>query len=125
MRVNSRRNATAALAAAALGAAILFRFPPAQYGFYPQCPIHALLGIDCPGCGATRALAALLHGHLAEAFHFNALFVLMLPFALVFAAESLRRAFTQSEFRWPQPSPRTMYALCALAAIFTVARNVI
>ncbi len=53
----------APVAALLVAVALLLRFPPAQYAFYPQCPIHHSLGLLCPGCGATRALAALLHGH--------------------------------------------------------------
>jgi len=32
------------------------------------CPSRRLLGLPCPGCGMTRALAALLRGDLAGAF---------------------------------------------------------
>src|SRR5690242_7027 len=65
----------------ASAAILLLRFPPAQYSFYPRCPVHDLLGLQCPGCGATRAIAAVLRGHFAEALHFNALVTLLLPFA--------------------------------------------
>lgn len=30
-----------------------------------HCPFRALTGIDCPGCGMSRALVSLLHGDLA------------------------------------------------------------
>jgi hypothetical protein len=75
MQPPSRLAAIALLAAPPAGiiltAALLFFFPPAQYHFYPQCPIHQYFHLDCPGCGATRALAALLHGHLLEALRLN------------------------------------------------------
>jgi hypothetical protein len=111
------------LAGAALMCAALVRWPPGQGSFYPACPIHQLLGVDCPGCGATRALAALLHGRLMDAMHLNALFVLLLPFALALAAESYRRAMRPGRFRWPQPPAPALYATLAATAIFTLARN--
>jgi hypothetical protein len=80
--------ANALLAGAALGCAALVRWPPGLGGLYPACPIHLWFGVECPGCGATRALAALLHGRLTEAMHLNALFVLLLPCAVAFAAVS-------------------------------------
>jgi hypothetical protein len=87
------------------------------------CPIHQWFGIECPGCGATRALAALLRGRLIEALRLNALFVLLLPCALAFAAESYRRAQRVGAFRWPQPPAGAVYATLAAAVLFTVARN--
>jgi hypothetical protein len=64
----------------ATGSAVLFLFDPSTSDFYPPCPFRALTGFYCPGCGTTRALHALLHGHLGEAFGLNPLMVLMLPF---------------------------------------------
>lgn len=65
---------------AAAGAAILFAFDPATSDLYPPCPFHALTGLYCPGCGTTRALHQLLHGHPGVAFGLNPLMVVMLPF---------------------------------------------
>ena len=56
------------LGAAALGAmAVIFFFDPVKNNFYPVCQFHRLTGLNCPGCGATRALFALLHGHFLPA----------------------------------------------------------
>ncbi len=66
--------------AAAVLALILLVFPPSRYGaFYPQCPIHRYLHLLCPGCGGTRALAALLHGDWREALRLNTLVTLLIP----------------------------------------------
>ena len=104
---------------------MLLLYPPSRTSFYPACPIRQYLGIDCPGCGATRALAALLHGHLAEAIRLNALFVLLLPIAIAAAIETYRRAIRPGIFHWPSPPAATVYATLAATAIFTVARNVL
>jgi hypothetical protein len=100
-----------------LPAAILYRFPPDRYSFYPLCPIHQYTGLLCPGCGATRALAALLHGHLAEALHQNTLLILLLPFLLAYIALAVR------DKSWPRLHPRLIAAVLLLATIFTLARN--
>ncbi len=60
------------------GAAVVFIFNPATHTFYPVCQFHRLTGLECPGCGATRAAYALLHGNLFAALRDNALFVLTL-----------------------------------------------
>jgi len=55
------------------GVTVVFFFDPALTPFYPQCAFHRLTGLNCPGCGATRGLYALLHGHWRQAFQDNAL----------------------------------------------------
>lgn len=102
---------------------ILLRFPPTQYSFYPQCPIFEYLHLECPGCGTTRALAALLHGRLAEAFHFNALVVLWLPVAAAYAILCYYRFLQRRPLRWPQTPPIATYFACVVAVLFTIVRN--
>jgi len=123
----SRRRwlANALLGVGVLVCVALYAWPPAAVGFYPVCPIHEYLHIDCPGCGSTRALAALLHGSIAEAMRLNALFVLMLPFGVVGGMECYRRAVRAGEFRWPATPRAAVYAALATAAVFTIARNVV
>jgi hypothetical protein len=71
------RIASAAVLAVA-GAWVLYHYPPATSTFYPHCAFHDLTGLDCPGCGTTRALYQLLHGNVGAAFRLNAmLFPLM------------------------------------------------
>src|SRR5580704_8338367 len=55
--------------------AVVFFFNPNANGFYPVCQFHRLTGLNCPGCGATRSLYALLHGNFSLALKDNALFV--------------------------------------------------
>lgn len=58
------------------GAAVVGYFNPTTAGFFPVCPLHAMTGLNCPGCGLTRGFHALLNGEVLTALHFNAL----LPF---------------------------------------------
>jgi hypothetical protein len=101
--------------------AILFRFPPSQSSFYPHCPIFTTFHLLCPGCGATRALAALLHGNLTQALQFNALAIALLPAVLVWTTLSWLRSLRR------RPLPRlphaAIYSALALTVIFTVLRN--
>lgn len=82
------------MAVAGAGGLILFFFDPARSGFYPSCLFHKLTGLQCPGCGALRALHHLLHGEIWTALQFNALLVVG---ALVCAGLALRRAWRR---RW-------------------------
>src|SRR3954467_15497590 len=46
-----------------------------------RCPAQVLLGIPCPSCGSTRALAALSRFELLNALGFNPLITVALPLA--------------------------------------------
>jgi hypothetical protein len=64
------------------GAAYLFLFEPGKTGFFPVCMFRLCTGFTCPGCGSTRAMHQLLHGHVQAAFMLNPLFLLAIPFLL-------------------------------------------
>jgi hypothetical protein len=66
-----------------VGATVLYFFNPATSAFYPVCQFHRLTGWNCPGCGMTRSLHALLHGHFTVAIRDNALLVGALALSLV------------------------------------------
>ncbi len=109
--------------AALIPAMLLLRFPPEQHSFYPQCPVYAWTHLQCPGCGATRALAALLQGHLVEARRDNALVVTMLPFHAAYIVLGYWRTGPGKEPHWPQPPSWVIPSVVIAAAVFTVVRN--
>ena len=51
-----------------------------KYGFSINCVFHSLTGFYCPGCGITRCLFALLKLDFYEAFMYNQLVFILLPF---------------------------------------------
>ena len=122
-RIANIVRAAVPLAVVTLSAVVLLRYPPAQNDFYPQCPIHEYLRLQCPGCGATRALAALLGGHLVEAIHFNALVTLLLPFAVTYGILCYRRFLQRRPIRGLQPPPIVTCAALIVVGVFTVIRN--
>ena len=63
--------------------AVYWAWDPADGGLFPRCAFKAITGWDCPGCGSQRALHALLHGHVAEAWRANPYFLLAVPSALI------------------------------------------
>ena len=56
----------------------------AAFYLFFGCPIRRLTGCACPGCGMSRALAALLRLDFSGAWHFHPLIFLMPAFALAF-----------------------------------------
>src|SRR6185436_7921828 len=83
----------------------VFIFEPGKTGFFPLCPFRLVTGFQCPGCGSTRALHQILHGHIAAAFMLNPLFVVSLP---LFAFAFLR--YTSLAFQGKTPRPNALPA---------------
>jgi hypothetical protein len=105
---------------AAMAAAVTLG-TPGHASFLPPCPLHAFTGFFCPGCGTTRALYYLVHGHPQMAFGENALSMSLLPFVLFDLAGVLTR-------RWPTISSRlrpwSLWTLLAIVILFGVLRNI-
>jgi len=97
------------------GAVYLFVFEPGISGLFPRCPFRVLTGFTCPGCGVTRALHQILHGHFVSAFMLNPLFVLLSPF-LVFAF--LR--YSVIVMRGGRPRPNALPAVFIYSLFFVI-----
>lgn len=105
------------------GAAYLFIFEPGKTGFFPGCPFRFITGFLCPGCGATRALHHILHGHFETAFMLNPLLLLAIPF-LLFAL--LRYSVIVMRGGVPRPNALPapyIYAIFFIILTFWIFRN--
>jgi hypothetical protein len=107
--------------------AFLFAVDPTRHAVYPQCFLYRTTGIYCAGCGATRALYALLHGRVLTALHDNALFVTLLPFLLAAGGAYAWKSWRANA--WAETSieggrlARAGVGLFVLALVFMAARN--
>lgn len=108
---------------AAAGCAYVAIVDPNTSSFYPQCPFRALTGLDCPGCGMTRALHSALHGRILQAADHNLLMVVIAILAVAwwaFAALQRRRGRAPARFAL---SPRAIGAIGIVVVAFWVLRN--
>jgi hypothetical protein len=112
-----------AAAVAAATIAIHVRDPHVTHS-WGACPLYALTGIYCPGCGGLRGVNDLTDGHLGQAASSNLLLVVALPFAAFFFARWTYAAWSGRDVR-PMPAlPRwATVALVLVVVAFTVARN--
>jgi hypothetical protein len=111
------------LGATAMGVmAVVFFFDPAKNNFYPVCQFHKLTGLNCPGCGATRALFALLHGKFLQALRDNALFIFSLAALMIWSALFGWRKLRNQPAHFDLP-PKFLWAFLAVSIVFAVLRN--
>ena len=94
---------------------ILLAVPPgsAHAKWLPRCMFHQLTGLYCPGCGATRALSAMLHGDLKSSLHNN---LLLFPLLALIAV-----LIVKPEISLKRP---VAIAIVAVVLLFTILRNI-
>ena len=124
-KINSANTRFAAVLLAALAAgiaAMVFFFNPSAHKFYPVCQFHRLTGLNCPGCGATRALYALLHGNFSTALRDNALLVGAVLLLAVRGGWFAAKKYSGRPAGELLPA-KLLWPLLAAILLFTVLRN--
>lgn len=99
--------------------------PTGPYGmFLPKCPMKWLTGYDCPGCGSTRAMHALLTGHPTDALRHN----LFLPLAVLVIICSTLAEWMPKRFAGMRKiifSPAAGYGFATLCVGWWIGRNLL
>src|SRR4051795_4306136 len=88
------------------------------------CPLYALTGIYCPGCGGLRGVNDLTDGHVGAAASSNLLLVLAIPVVVLVLGRWTYAAWTGREVAVVPAVPRAVrIGLILLVVGFTLARN--
>lgn len=98
--ISTRAQIVLASCACAGATVFLYAVDPHRHAVYPECMLYKTTGIYCAGCGATRAIYALLHGRVLEALHDNALLVAALPLLLYVVGSHLLAGWRANA--WPE-----------------------
>ncbi|MDR3552125.1 MAG: DUF2752 domain-containing protein [Clostridia bacterium] len=112
------------LAATAALAGALFFVDTRRVVLFP-CIFRSITGLDCPGCGMTRAFYCLLHLDFAQAFRYNPFCFVLAPILGVAWAEGLSALLRGRAFRLNHRVAKPL--LCALAlllVLFDIGRNI-
>lgn len=86
----------------------------------PPCPVSAMTGLHCPGCGTGRAASALLRGDVRGAVAFNPLLFLVVPCVALLVIGEARARRRGKYFTVPR---RAVLLILGVIVGFTVARN--
>lgn len=99
---------------------------PATSAWFPKCPFLSLTGYQCAGCGSQRAMHQLLQGQIAQAFHYNPLLVISLPYLFIgvlFEFPSIKNRYHNIQrilFGY-----RSIYVVLTIIISFWILRNVL
>jgi len=100
--------------------ALLYLKSPFATGFYPNCLFKVTTGFYCPGCGMTRAIYYLIHGHVLKAIRENILivflFFLILDKVYSFFTKKCKKRFYERK--------HMVMVLVLIVIVFWILRNV-
>lgn len=91
------------------------------FNIYIPCPIKKITGYYCPGCGITRMMKALLCFDFYQAFRFNPLVFISLPFIIFFYMESI---FTKKEPLYNRIPNKIWSVIIIIFIVYGVLRNI-
>jgi hypothetical protein len=118
-----RISAAAGVSAIATASAFVWYFNPSNVNFFPVCPLFAMTGLACPGCGLTRGFHALFHGDVISALDYNALLPVFGFIFAYFTAAMILIALRGRGLSFGIFRPRFLYGFLITALAFAVARN--
>jgi hypothetical protein len=109
---------------AAAGCLLVGLVDPTRTQLFPPCPFKAITGgLDCPGCGATRAMHSMLNGDIAAAAGFNAMLLVALPYLLYSWLAWAMPAVTNRRLPILRIPAKAVYGILAVVMLWWVARN--
>lgn len=95
-----------------------------HFNIYLFCPIKKFLGLYCPGCGVTRMLYSILKGQLYQAFRYNPLIFISLPFFVFYYIDHLYSINKNKKKRLSFLEPSIWYFLIVIFLVYGILRNI-
>jgi hypothetical protein len=93
--------------------------------YAPHCMMHRLTGLDCPGCGGTRAFFALSRGDLLQSIRYNPwALILMIGLGIWGIKRAIRAVAPSHPLGIPlKMRSDTLWSILGLLILFGVLRN--
>ena len=104
-----------------IGYALLFKFT----GIGIPCPIHEVLHLNCPGCGISRMFIAIFELNFYQAFRYNPLLFISLPFAITLAVDGIKAYVNDRETKIFSKIPMFVWIIILVIVIgYGIIRNI-
>ena len=94
------------------------------FNTYIPCPIRYILGLYCPGCGVTRMCYALLKLDFYQAYRYNQLVFITLPFSITLILNYIYASIKNKE-PWYKKIPLTIWCvIIGIMILYGILRNI-
>lgn len=88
------------------------------------CPVHFLTNLHCPGCGVTRMIKSILKLDFYQAFRYNQLVFVLLPFFIFLLIDYLIKKILNKESIYKKIPEKVWIVLIIIFFIFGIIRNI-
>jgi|SRR5699024_5347583 len=99
-----------------LGGILYLKVLSPTFNIHIPCPFKYVTGLDCPGCGMTRASLAILDGNFYQAFRWNMLVFILAPLIGIYLILNHKNLA-------PRLNKILMGNMLVLTALFFILRN--
>lgn len=89
-----------------------------KYNIGIPCIFHELTGFYCPGCGLTRAIASIVKLDFYQAFRYNILVFVLIPFFIFYF---INKVFFSNKYKIPN---FIIIIVLVLVIVFGIVRNI-
>lgn len=101
--------------------AITYLYLNKRFSFYIPCLFHKITHLYCPGCGITRMILSILKLNFYQAFRYNPLLFIMMPFIILYELLYYINWIQDKDFKI---SNKIWYTLLIITIIYTILRNI-
>jgi len=108
-------------------AALLFLFKEQIASFtriIPECIFHGITGLNCPACGNTRSVFALMDGDIIKSLHYNITPIFLILVIFCFYIENAFSLAGKKIIIFPR-SDLLLYVLTGFFIFYYIVRNFI
>lgn len=100
---------------------VLYLVIAGYFNIYIPCPIKAITGFYCPGCGITRMIKSLFELDFYAAFRYNPLLFISLPFDLFLYFDYV---FRKNKSLYKKIPELVWYIIIILLIVYGILRNI-
>ncbi len=91
-------------------------YNPKDSNYFLKCPFLYTTGYKCAGCGSQRVVHSLLNFNLKEAFYYNSMMVLFIPYLILGAFLEWKKNKTPKQLKLQ----RKLYGTKAIIIVFFI-----